>query len=149
MALPNIIYSDVPFAFIQQINAGKACSGVLPPGTPSVSAPGRVVYAPSDDGGLFDFGARDNLALIGMEFSMPGSTKWSVSITDGMTDIASNDVLLKGGDTVAPGYVETMHAVYLLPGQKIKVTGTGTIPAAGWRLTCKVAALSSGQGIWH
>jgi hypothetical protein len=147
-----LIIGSNPVGYTQNISIAGTCDGTAPVGSVVISypAPGRKSYAAAAVGGLFLFPENTLnkcMTLVGYEFVLGGQSAWDLYITDGITNLVANDVLIASGTTEASVAAPDIPGIIMLPGQGIRMVTTGTASNA-WVLTVKVAYTLSEAGIW-
>lgn len=118
------------FAIVHKIGTGHNFDGAVPDTVP-VTTYGVKVY-PEDTvtfhAGLFEFtgSERRPIKVIGIQVKFGGQDDWALVIVDPVT----GDIPLASGTTETNYIRVDQDAFTLLPGQKLKLTTTGTISAA-------------------
>jgi hypothetical protein len=141
-----------PVGYTQNISIAGTCDGSAPISSVTITypAPGRKVYAAAAVGGLFLFPENTynkDVTLVGYEFVLGGQSTWDLYITDGITNLVANDVLLASGTTETTVAAPDIPGIIMLPGQGVRMVTAGTASNA-WVLTVKVAYTVSEGGLW-
>lgn len=158
MSNPNpILIGSVPVGFTQQISTGGTLDGTAPSGSIVFTTTNdRQTWAANTVGGLFDFGpslgqrvgSQKTLTLMSLEMVLGGQATWQAAVTDGLTNASANDIVFASGTTDTTVFLPESPNVFLLQGQQIKITTTGTA-ASAWLVTVKVALTAGEHGIFY
>lgn len=114
----------------QKINAGHQFDGTAPTGT-VVNEFNMERYPAQNAGGLFDFGNAAPIKIEQIFIVFGGQSAWSLTLVD--ADNSAVVVLLSG--TTETYLANTTLDLYLLQGQKLKLTTTGATTAMKARIS--------------